>query len=490
MMIPFGALEKDRAGVDTGLLTIAKNCYPSTIGWGPMPTLAEYGSGALPAACKGLFFAREKSGGYQVFAATVTKIYKLVSGVWTDYSRTTGGAYATGAGNFWQAAQYDSKLILVNGSDAPQVIDVDAGATNFANLGGSPPVARYVWVINDFVFLADANNRRRFLCSGFNSPAQWTVGTNLCDEFILADGGNIASPGHLGAFGLILQDGGMARRLIYIEGDPTTAWRLEPIEGVKGSIGGYSTVSANGRIFYLAEDGIYSLGTDGANVPVGAQRINKAFLESCDPARIDQTQGFADPFSTRVYWAYYSSSAATVFDRLLGYDWQLDRLFFVEQSAAVWAGIVVPGVSLEQLATTYPNLDTMPVSLDSRQFAGGRPTMAAVTSGGKLAMLSGANATATLRIAGVHLVPGMRAILQEVYPVGEWGGATLSLNVGKREHSGKPVTWAGPFSLNPEVGAFYPRASSRIHDLELVISGDGWTFAQSLQTTEKPDGRR
>lgn len=493
MMINLGALEKDRAGPDTGLLTIARNAYPTTIGWGPMPTLAENGTAALPSRCLGLFFARQQGGGYRVFAGTVSNLYEFVSSAWVDRTRTVGGNYAVPVGNYWQATQWGSLFIVVNGADAPQVLDVDGGGTAFTALAGSPPNAIYARTVGDFVFLVDGTNRRRAMncgTTGPNTATSWTVGTDLCDEYIAPDGGNIASAPMLGEYGLVLQDGGIARRISLQPGDAFAAFRFEKIEGIKGCVGGYSVVEANGKVFYLAEDGIYSLSPDGSNTPVGSQRIDKEFRDTTDISRIDQFYAFADPFSTRIYWACYKSASSTVFDVLLGYDWMLDRLFFVDASADFWAGIVVPGMTLEELAVIYPDLDTMPVSLDSRQFAGGRPTLAAINSSSKLALLTGSNATATIRVSPTHLSPPNRALLTKVYPIGEWNEAEVTLRVGKREHMGQSSTWVGPFTKSSETGEIHTRASARLHELELTIAGDGWVSAKSLGTTEQPDGER
>jgi hypothetical protein len=82
-------------------------------------------------------------------------------------------------------------------------------------------------------------------------------------------------------------------------------------------------------------------------------------------------------------------------------------------------------------------------------------------------------------------------MLKEVYPIIDLGqDASLELYVGKQENSSKPVTWSGPHVPSPETGIIYPRASARLHTLELRISGDGWTNAQALQTTEQADGLR
>ncbi len=489
MIIPFKELEPDRGGLDTGLLTIAKNCYPNTIGWGPMPSLAAYGSNALASDCRGMAFVKTKSGSYQVFAGTATKLYKLVAGTWTDYTRTAGGNYSLAAGAQWQFAQYDSKLIAVNGTDANQIIDIESGATNFTAQGGSPPVARYVWTTGDFVFLADATNRRRFLVSAFNNPEGWTIGTNLCDEYILPDGGNIAGPGSLGSFGFILQDGGKARRVISVEGDPVIAWRLEEISGVRSAVAGYSTIAANGQVYYMSEDGPYILALDGSNKAIGSHRVSKEFLANCDTARLEQIQGFADPYSPRIYWAYYSSVAATSYDRLLGYDYELDRLFFAEITAKYWQPVAVPGMTLEQLDAVYPSIDGMDVSLDSRQFQGGRPTVAAITTDGKLALLTGAAMEATLEISPVQLNPDGRAIVTQADLKGQWGNATPQIYVGKQEYTGADVAWVGPFSRSPRTGVTHLRASARIHTFRVVVPAETlWEFAQALATTEQPDG--
>lgn len=489
MMLSFGPLEKDRAGLDTGLLTVAKNCYPTTVGWGPMPSLTAHGSGLLPADCRGLFFARSGSA-FHVFAGTAAGLYKLVTGSWVNYTRATGGDYTTADGNLWQAVQWGDLLICVNGSDAPQVLDLSSGATKFSALAGSPPVSSHVSVVGDFVFLKDAINPRRLVWCGTTGPntaTSWTIGTDLCDEYIAPDGGSIVTAPMLGEYGLFLQDDGIARRCVLQAGNPYNAFAFEKIEGIKGGVKGYNQVAIKGRIFYLAENGPHYLGTDGSNEALAEQRIVQEFLETCDPARLEQVLAFADPYSSRIYWAYHSAAAGAAYDRLLGYDIGQDRFFFAQMTAQMWAPIAIPGTTLDEITGS---IDALTASLDSRQYQGGRPTIGAITDDRKLGLLAGSNLTATLRVAPVHLIPGARALLSEVYPVGEWGDASLQLRIGKREYSGGPITWVGPHPRTAPTGTIYTRASSRLFELELEISGSGWTHAQGLQTLEQADGRR
>jgi hypothetical protein len=491
MMFPFQGLEPDRGGLDTGILVIAKNCYPTTIGYSPMPSLAEHTVPALPADCKGLYTTRDGAGGVHVFSGTTTKLYKLVSSAWVDYSRTTGGNYAVADGTYWQFDTYANFVVAVNGIDANQIIDIDAGDTSFRAQAGSPPIARFVRAIGDFLWLFDATNRKRAVNSAFNNPEGWTIGTNLCDEFIMPGGGNIAAPGLMGEYGIILQDGGAARRLMSIEGDPVVAWRLEEIAGVKPAINGYGAISAKSQMYYLAENGPYSLAIDGTNQAIGEHRVAKEFLDNCDAARAEQFLAFADPYSSRIYWAYYKTSNSTVFDGLLGYDIDLNKLFFADIEAEFFAPIIVPGLTQDQLDAFYASLDAMTISLDSRAFQAGRPSIGAIKANGKLAMLSGPELAATWRIAPVQLVPGMRALLDTVDAKGEWGSdAILTLRVGVRENTRQATTWRGPYTPSQYTGLFQPRVSSRIFELELAVSGSGWKHAQALETVEKPDGMR
>jgi hypothetical protein len=496
MMLTLGNWEPDRAAPDTGLLVEARNAHPSSVGWEPMGSLTEHGSTALPSACLGLFFAKSKTGSYQVFAGTATKLYKLVAGTWTDYSRLAGGNYAASAASRWRAAQFGELFILVNGIDAPQVLDIDGVGVNFAALAGTPPTASDISVVGDFVFLNDSTNERRLVwcgTSGPNTASSWTIGTALCDEYIAPDGGGISVP-MLGEYGLCLQTDGMARRVVLQPGDPVAAFRFEKIEGARGYVHHNSAVEEGGKIFYLAEDGWYSLSADGANTPIGTARVNDWFLRSngVDLDRLEQIIGIADPERSRIYWLYHTTPTATVYDGMLGYDWLLDRWFHGDGFGAyALAPVAVPGITLEQLGALYPDLDAVPASLDSRQFNGGRITLGGVSSDGYLAFLDGPFLQTTFRTAPNYLIPGRRALVSEVEPIGEWGDSTLSLRIGHREKMTGSPAYTAPQAPSSETGIVYPRISARVFEFELTIAASGdWQYAQAISTTEQQDGAR
>jgi hypothetical protein len=502
--------EPDRAGIDTGLLTVARNAWPATVGWGPMPGLTEFGSTALPAHCEGLFSGRGSSGAYQLFACTATAIYRLSSGTWVNVTRTSG-AYALIPGNLWRSAQWGSLLILVNGTDQPQVFDLDGSPPVFRDLRGAPPIAKDVSVVGDFVFMVDAANPRRLVWCGYNGPDQagnltadppippsWSVGDALADEYVAPDGGNVLTAPTLGEYGVFLQNEQTARRVVLQPGDPYSAFRFEKIESVKGAVSTYCACASNGKLYYLAEEGFYSLDPGGTNVPIGTQRVDRWFKENSDQNRVEEFQAFADLHNTRVYWAYFSNSGATTFDSLIGYDWLLDRWFHgTGFAAATYAPVAPPAMNLEQLGVLYPLLDDYPlINVDSRQFQGGRITLATINEDGLLAWLTGPALEARFLTAGGHLAGPARAWLSEAEAIGEFGDAEVTLRVGTREYSGGTRTQSDPFERyipdeGTPTGRFFMRVSGRIHDFELTIGAGGtWTMAQALVTKEQPDGVR
>src|SRR2546430_6715389 len=102
MKLVYGAWEPDVAGVNAkdaaGAVTmeIARNVYPSREGWGPIPSLQPVQTARLSprvfqpnvyqnsvfqtqltgGPTVGLFVAKQKTGGWIIFAGTRTKLYK------------------------------------------------------------------------------------------------------------------------------------------------------------------------------------------------------------------------------------------------------------------------------------------------------------------------------------------------------------------------------------------------------------------------------
>ena len=490
MNINFGPWEPDSASLSSGVLATAKNVYPLKTGYGPIPSLSAISTSALPAKCVGVFFAQVEAGGWVVFAGTRSKLYKFSSGTWVDYTRASGGDYNVPEDDYWSMTQFGSKVIFVNINDEPQVIDVDSGATAFSALGGSPPQARYVTVVGDFVVLACLNTEtRKVINSAINNSAGWTVGTDLCDEQEFPDGGRVTGVAGGGESGYVVQE--RAIRKMNFQAGADIAFTFERVEKERGAAAGYSIASTLNAVFFLSDDGFYKFGIDGL-VPIGAQRVNKWFRENSDTARFFSVQAFTDPYAPRICWAFYNSSGSTNFDRLLIYDWQLDRWSYGEIDAQFWGTLVTAGVTLEDL-DTYGSIDTdVPYSLDSRVWEGGAPVVGAVNTSGYMAFLEGsAPQPALFSIAPVQLRPGARAFVQSVEPLGIYNDATLAVRVGRTEHSGSAMSYTSSITPSTRTHVARLRASGRLHNFELSVtqsSGTIWTHAQGVFVRQIGDG--
>jgi hypothetical protein len=487
----FGPWEPDSAAVDTGVLTVAKNVYPHKTGYGPIPSLAEVSTDALGEKCCGLFFAQVEAGGWVLFAGTRTNLYRFSSGSWVDYTRTVGGDYNVPTDDYWSFTQFGSLVIACNVNDDVQVIDIDSGATAFSALSGSPPKSRYVTVIGEFVILAcAATNNRLVTNSAIGDATGWTVGTDLCDEQEFPDGGRVTGVAG-GEFGYVVQERAI-RRMIFQPGSDT-AFRFERVEKERGAAAGYSVYATINAVFFLSDDGFYAFGANGL-VPIGGQRINEWFRSNSDQTRFFSVLAFADPYAPRISWAFYNSSGSTNFDRVLHYDWQLDRWSYTEAEAQFWGVTVTTGVTLEDL-DSYGSIDTgVPYSLDSRVWEGGAPVIGAVNSSGKLAFLEGSTPlSATLTTTTMQLIPGKRARVRSVEPRGTFNDATLAVRVGKRETTKNSITYTSSTTPSTRTGIARFRASGRFHDVELTISqssGTRWEHAQGVEIDVVEDGTK
>jgi hypothetical protein len=490
--IGFGPWEPDSAGVETGTLLVAKNVYPAKVGYIPISSLSAITSTPLPDRCVGAISVRTSAGGFLIFAGTTSKLYKYQAGTWIDYTRVSGGNYSVPVDEFWSFAIFGSKLIAVNINDDAQVIDVDTGATAFAALAGTPPKARYATVVGSFVVLGClSSDNRAVRNSAIEDETGWTVGTSLCDEQTFPDGGRVTGIAG-GEFGYVAQER-VLRRMIFQPGNDI-AFRFERIESERGCAAGYGLIATGGVAYFPSNDGFYAYGPNGL-VPIGAQRVNKWFRSNSDTTRFFSVLAFADPYAPRICWAFYNSGGSTYFDRVIIYDWNLDRWSYMEVTAQYWASITTAGVTLEEL-DVYGDIDGggIPYPFDSRAWEGGAPVIGAFDSGGLLSFLEGSlPQTAVLSHAPNHLAPGFRATVQSVYPLGVFNGATISVRVGKRENTSNSPSYTAAASPSSLSGIIRFKAGARVHDFETTISqssGTSWTLAQGIDVEARQSGRK
>ena len=440
-VLPVAEWAPDLAPVNAPATMDIENVYPSQNGykpWGQHETFTD----ALDARAQGAFAAKDDTANAVNFAGDASKLYKLSGGLWADVSRTSGGAYSTDPSEHWEFAQFGSNAITVNGTNAPQKFEVGTDS-NFSELAGAPPTARHIAVVRDFVVLGNlANGATSLHWSGFNNSAQWTAGQNQSDTQIFPDGGWVQKIIG-GEVGYIIQERSI-RRMTYIGGD--LVFQFDEIEKSRGTRAPQSVVQVGGTFFYLGQDGFYWF-NGGQSQPIGTNKVNRWFEEQADSAAIYRVTGAADPKSRIVVWAFSSvDSADGTPDTLLGFKWDIGRWFKVRMDIDYLVQSIAQGLTLEELDTISTDVDALPFSLDSSQWAGGALALSAFSTDFKMGSFSGPPLEARICSQESELYGGRRAFVSAALPTIDTDQATVQ--IGTRARAADEIVFTDPTSMD------------------------------------------
>ena len=253
-MIPFGELAPDVADLNADVARAAINVLPGVNSYLPLKDLS-VASDALTGDCVGAVVTKDNSGNNYIYAGDSTKLYNISGVTVTDYSQA--GNYTDNAEK-WNFAKWGNKIIASKYGEIPQVITL--GGTVFADLAGTPPQARSISTVRDFVVLGntldgtDGAVTNRLWWSGFNDEEQWTSGTNQSDFQDLQGGGGAIQRIIGGEYGIVFQVNSIWR-MTYV-GTPLV-FQLDEIEPKKGTPAPGSVVQHGVDIYYLGQDGFY-----------------------------------------------------------------------------------------------------------------------------------------------------------------------------------------------------------------------------------------
>jgi hypothetical protein len=163
-----------------------------------------------------------------------------------------------------------------------------------------------------------------------------------------------------------------------------------------------SIVQLSNIAYYLGEDGFYAF--DGSQSrPIGFGKIDKTFFSDLDQSYFYRITSTVDPINKIVYWAYPGAGNIRSGNpnRILAYHWALESLDDHRGERHPDRGDLLRSLILRLHAGAvgqrrFPNLDTMPVSLDSRVWTGGRSLLACLRHGAQAdSQFTGANLAVT-----------------------------------------------------------------------------------------------
>lgn len=484
-ILPFGGYEPDKSSYMGASSQTIQNAVPRADGYGPFQDFTEFTS-ALAAACRGFFYARKTDGSIAVFAGTSASLYKLDNSNlgWDDVSKGGVTYSALPSTDHWQFAQFGNFVVAVQANTVPQVFDLTSSSA-FADLGGSPPQARYIAIVGRFVVLSGLlSTPYRIQWSGLNATTTWTPGVNSSDFQDLPDGGIVRGVAG-GEDGVIFQETAM-RRMIFVPGSPVI-FNIERITEDKGLLAPYSLIRAGDKIFFLAAQGFQGMLSTGVPEAIGKERFDRTFFADYDSGSIQMIIGAADPTETRVYWAYKSNSGTTgQFDKVLCYDYALNRASIIAMRGEYLASLARPGLTLENLDSISGSVDALTFSLDDVSTAA-LSKLSAVNAAHKLGFFTGGNLEATLDTSE-RSMNGRRMRVKGMRPVTD--AAACYGSVGARETLQGTVSYSAEQAVDAK-GLCPANVSTRLARGRLRIpAAASWTFATGIEPEFVQEGKR
>lgn len=479
-LLPWGEYKPDVSDYEGSATQTILNVVPRGDGYGPFPSASLF-SAALPAGCRGGFYALKSDGSVSIFAGTANRLYQLnnTDFTWTDVSKGATAYSDLTTTAQWRFAQTGNLVYATQANVVLQVFDLTS-STAFDDALGSPPQAAYIDVVGRFLVLSGLlSNPFRIQWSGlnnFNASDSWTSGIKSSDFQDFPDGGIVRGVAG-GEFGIIFQDQAI-RRMSYVPGSPII-FQIDRISQDKGLYAPYSIIRAGETIFFYAGQGFHKIEPGGIPEQIGRERVDRTFLNDLDKGNLQLFMGTSDPRGTRVYWAY-KSTAGTVglYDKIIGYDKALDRWFPVSISGEYLLGVSQTGLTLENLDDISSSIDALTLTLDAYATAV-QPEIAQFGSTHALAFFRGPNLEATVE-SSEQGTDGNRIFVRGFRPITD--APTVYGSLSYRETVQATSADLPEIAINSRTGRCDLRRSTRYARFKQRIpSGTVWTFTAGLE---------
>jgi hypothetical protein len=466
--------------MDSSGVTVALNLIPSESSYKSFPSQTIY-SNALTARCQGAVSGRDNAGQTYNFAGDATKLYQLASASFSDVSKVSG--YTTGSDENWYFTQWGQQILATNFADDIQEFTMGTSSV-FANLGGSPPRARYISVVRNNVMVAntydasDGSVPYRVRWSGVGSATSWTPSVTTQSDFQDLDGeGGWCMQVVGGEIGTIFQERSIWRAT-YV-GSPLV-YQFDEVERGRGTPASGSVTKIGSAIPYLGIDGFYIF--DGQqSVPIGADRIDKTFYADLDKSYYHRISSTVDPINKIIFWASPGQqNTGGNPNRIWAYNYSPNakkRWAYSDQDIEYIYRSLAEGYTLDGLDTISTNLDSLLFSLDSRVWTGNSALFSGFNPSHRQVNFTGTAQNATIETQETELTPNQRTNIQEIRPFVE-GFTTMTIQIGGRNSLADAVTWGATITAN-SAGNFPCRSNYRYHRMRVNLSG-AFTHAQGL----------
>ncbi len=492
-ILQFGEWLPDMPNLANPGSLVASGVIPDLRGYRPFPGLAAQ-SNALTEEALGAFSATDSDNNVYVYAGDTSRLYELVDLTFTDESK--GGGYTVGSDDVWQFALFNDSVIATSFTDPVQFITAGGGVTGaFADLitSTNKPKAKHVAVVRQFLVLGNTSDAtdghipNRVWWSGFNDPTDFDPdATTQCDFEDFSEGGWVQRVVGGAEYGVIFQEK-QIRRMEYV-GSPVV-FALPSVDRSRGTPIPNSIVSHGRDVFYISEEGFFRF-NGSQSIPIGNQKVDRTFWAQFDTTERRKVSAAIDPLNKLVAWAFPAGGPDV--NRIYLYNWGVDRWAEIPISLRILLRTQTQGYTLDGLDVISTNIDTgFTESLDSDAWKGGKVRFAAMDTDEKLAYFTGPNVAASLGTSEVQPVMGGRSKVTSARPlIDGTDSADTTVTYLRRARQQDTPTITGTATINAD-GETTRKSEGRYHRFLInVPASKDWTYAQGLEITYSPTGRR
>lgn len=455
---------------------VANNVIPYGDGYRPLKEVTTF-TNALDDRVQGMANVRIVDGSSRIFAGDVNKLYLLQNSTFSDVSQA--GGYTVSQYDQWNFTVFGNLCIATALGQNIQKFEVGVDSA-FSDLTSIQ--AKYCTTVRDFLVVGHTSAQsQRVRWSALNDPTDWSPSQATQSDYqdLVGDHGPVMGLAG-GEFLTIFMQNAIFRGDFV--GTPLI-FQFSKVNSTHGALKSGSIVSVGNNTYYLSDDGFYMF--DGRqSIPIGANKIDKYFLNDYSTTYADRICAAVDPVEQLIFWAYPSSTSSGELDKLLIFNYNTGRWSTADVMLQTLGQAQTPGYTLEQL-DNIGNVDTIGPSFDSPLWAGGRMQLAGFDENKKMGVFAGSVKDATITTGEVDM-EGRRSTIRLVRPIVD--GGTSTVQVGSREKQGASVVYNTAVSLNAS-GEAPIRKTNRYHRFKTNITGD-FTNAFGIDVELAPEGRR
>lgn len=445
-----------------GGLIQALNLIPHDEKYYPALNPAHYSATVLSGTPCGSQEYFSRNGKYYLFCGTFAKLYRFESDRSVSDITRASGAY-TAASTRWYFTKKGEIVVATNYTDAPQVLNdmTSAVGTKFADLGGSPPKAKFCLFFKGHLILGYLNDGtvypQKLIWSAWDNITDFAQSlTTGADSRDLTDAdGEISGLVAFDSLVIVFHRNSITLGW-YSKAPFTFSFNTNKIKD-KGAIEG-TPITFGKNCYFFDERDIYEMTADGSITPIG-MGIKNTLLNDLDIENLHRITAGSDSRRGVIYWSYPSTNSDGTPDTILCYNPKVKR--FTKISLTHYGIFTMHKTVLDadSMDLIYPDADAVSFDADSSFWFDNAVIVGCIDSDKYISNFSGNAMTWTLETSEYNYDDKIIAVLG-IRPKIDRAIDSVSVQIGYRFNETDIRSYSDATTIDI-YGKANPRASGR-----------------------------